>query len=369
MDTVTDLLMIAYTTNTPPYRYLYLTKRFPSGGWWYPLGLEEGYGSVTGCDLAIGPDSVNRVAYIFVPDGSHGSIPQVVLASGDFLGNWTWVRFLEPNPRTVSVAMDIQRGTPIIAFAGDNFNGTPIIGVYYYVDGGCVREVIDDTEFPVWQVSARVSPEGVQHIVYYEAPGPAEGSPRYVKHLSRNPWTGQMARGREMPARGMPRLEPEAPWSWTVDPVVSSGQLSGYPGDPVLQFGFMLDGETPIVGFEYKISTVDSSISRIYLAKPEQGALVPERPLAHLTVRGPWPNPGLRWGLGRISFDVPVRQEVELSLFDVTGKCVMKEVREAAAGVANWVAWDVRRLPAGMYWFRVRSRASGTVVRKWVILG
>lgn len=309
--------------------------------------MEGGYGNTTSSiDLDIGVGSSFRVAYGFFQTGEY---PEVRVATRNPEPNpngwWTVTDALEVyNVRAISMA-EFQ-GAPLIAWSGDTEIGTPCVAVFYYLGGLPIVDLVEYTEYPVWQVVAEVSPAGVVHVAYYESPDPGEGLPSYVKHA----WQAPMEIGR-----------------WTIDTVAVSGGELG-EGAPRWPLSLMLHGENVLIGFPYYVDAAWAT-KRVYLAERGEDVSVPIRPTTTLLVNGPWPNPGLRGKVGRISFEVPVRQELEFSLFDVTGKRVMREVREASPGSRGSLVWNLGGLRPGVYWLRGLSSTGQSVVRKWVILG
>jgi hypothetical protein len=371
-DMTTDLgsQLVAYSFNepSPPYRHL-MVHEGVFGQWTNDELVEYHYGSVgASIDVNCGSDSVRRVVYVFWPDTAF-RLPQIRM-SHRRLPTDLWIpEILLPESvtviRAVSVGVDPLLNHPIIAWTGD-LRGQSVVGFFLYDGVSWWQGLIARLVHPCWQVSVRVSPSGVQHFVYYERPDPTSGSPARIWHTWGVPWVEERALT-QRPGANQRRESVEGGLTqWQSDIVVCSDSTLGM-GDPVWPFAFMLPGESPMVGFEYRDQY---GMGKIYLAYgPPFASSVSARPATQLIMRGPWPNPGLRGKVGRISFEVQVRQELEFSLFDVTGKRVMREVREASPGSRGSLVWNLGGLRPGVYWLRGLSSTGQSVVRKWVIVG
>ncbi len=352
------------------FSHLYFTERTGPGAWSFPVEVEGRSGSVVAqsFNLDVGPGLLKRIAYFFYRPGFE---PTVRLACTDALGSWPYEFCMEsggiPNPYAISVCVDSMSRLPVFVLSATAVqNNLPYIWVGQYDEnlGVYIWSPIVQTSVPCRQVVGRMTSGGILHIVAYMANDLNVGWASIV-HFTPTGITDASPEGRSLHERRAGILGPEG--LWAVDTVVTSGKL-GAGGRPSYGFGFMLDGEVPVIGFAYASPESGFASSRVYVASVPGEAAARPASRGRFALLGPWPNPTISGRGGRLIFQGAKGPDVEVDLFDVTGTRVRREVRRAVGDEFIVIQWDLAGLRPGVYWVRARSGLEAGFVRKWIVL-
>jgi len=354
VDTTTNALELAYTLAWANYRFLMWTRRDSIGVWWSEAVFVEGGGQVVDFDFIVGPDGAGRIAYEYDSLGVYLELRYKTRS----LQTGSWPQYTPPiwgviAPIGISLSYDPING-PLIAYVDYyDFNDPLQLAMVAFIDyrGWWWDCLSADALFSCWKAVACASPQGAQHVCLYEAPG--NGWPSWelgrVMHASRQGFGGGLF-GR-----------------WGIDTVVVSNDARLGTGWVENLVGCALLGETPLIGFDYLRETMYGS--QLYMASTEPVAAVGRKSVAPgLVLNGPWPNPVMGNRVVRMSVESDRHELIKLGVFDVMGKCVMKQERVAEASVGGSVRWDVGGLPAGVYWVRAKAASGREVIRKWVLI-
>lgn len=69
-----------------------------------------------------------------------------------------------------------------------------------------------------------------------------------------------------------------------------------------------------------------------------------------------------------ISFTIPARQEVELNVYDITGKCVKVITKGILESGEHTILFNGSDLSSGAYFYKLKTEANGEIVRKIMLI-